>query len=85
MSNSTYHFNSLTHPIHLKINLYTYEIGRCSAEWVKQFERIEQIVARHDYAGSRAPLASMCMSNGWVWDGHNWVGYTKLIYPLKFI
>ena len=23
------------------------------------------------------------VSNWWVWGGHNWVGYIKLIYPLK--
>jgi len=28
MPNLTRHFNTLTHPTHLNINLYTYEIGR---------------------------------------------------------
>ena len=23
------------------------------------------------------------VANGWVWGGHNWVGYIKPIYPLK--
>ena len=22
--------------------------------------------------------------NEWIWDGHNWVGYIKPIYPLKW-
>ena len=42
MPNLTRHFNTLTHPTHLNINLYTYEIGRYRriVQNGKQFERI---------------------------------------------
>ena len=26
-------------------------------------------------------MLKLRVSNGWVWSGHNWVGYIKLIYP----
>ena len=31
------------------------------------------------------PHLCIGVSNGWVWSVHNWVGYIKLIYPLKLI
>ena len=30
-------------------------------------------------------LLKLRVSNGWVWGGHNWVGYIKSIFPLKLI
>ena len=29
-------------------------------------------------------LSKLGVFNGWIWGGHNWVGYIKPIYPLKW-
>ena len=50
------------------------ESNVCPAMWSKH------VLANEE---DGAALEQVGVSNRWVWGRHNWVGYIKLIYPLK--